>query len=414
MLRPTKMTLHLHLCLPLLAMWLQPTLCLYNCSSDYDRIPDSSDLTVDCGTNMISLEINACTAQWAGFNSSNLALNSKHNISDCQGVIDSSVDPPVIRYQLPVNDSLDNSCRQSLQIVDEAPDPTGPFSNFLSIQSVIITSFIDTPKSDQGIISYSTDLYYHFSCRYPLEYLINNTQIVASSVSVATSDNNGSFIDTLKMSVFNDTNYGYPLVVPSSGLQLRTRIYVEVKAVNLTGNFHVLLDHCFGTPTAYNVSNNEQHNFFTGCSVDQRASIDTNGLSNVARFDFEAFRFVQHQDQAKSSIYLHCILRLCEPTKCQELLNACSNRKKRSLAPFGQEGSDSATVSVGPLYTTGEERPVAASYSTSDTAASEKHDTDVTGLVVGVVFGTAASALLVLGGWFVLKKFYLAGPRSFN
>lgn len=125
--------------------------------------------------------------------------------------------------------------------MDEPPDPKGPFSSFSSIQSVIITGYIDTPRSDQGLISYSTDLYYHFSCRYPLEYLINNTQIVAcvlfivqkithvtqkwylydlyyselwisklsfsfpcsSSVSVATSDNNGTFIDTLKMSVFN-------------------------------------------------------------------------------------------------------------------------------------------------------------------------------------------------------------------
>ncbi|XP_054650327.1 zona pellucida-like domain-containing protein 1 [Dunckerocampus dactyliophorus] len=406
----------LHLCLPLLAMLLQPTLCLYNCSSEYDRVPDSSDLIVDCGTRVITLEINLCTAQWAGFNSSNMALNSKHNTTECQGSVDSSVDPPIIRYQLPVNDSAENPCRQSLQIVDEAPDPTGPFNNFLSIQSVIITGFIDTPRSDQGVISYSTDLYYHFSCRYPLEYLINNTQIVASSVSVATSDNNGTFIDTLKMSVFNDSNYMYPLVIPSSGLQLRTRIYVEVKAVNLTGNFHVLLDHCFATPTAYNVSHNEQHNFFTGCSVNQRVIIDANGVSKMARFDFEAFRFVQHRDQAKSSIYLHCILRLCEPTKCQELLNACNTRRKRSLTPFGQESSESATVSVGPLFTAGEEtdRPAAAPYTTSDTAASERHDTDMTGLVVGVVFGSAASALLVLGGWFVLKKFYLAGPHAFN
>uniref|UniRef100_A0A3Q2XJH2 Si:dkey-103g5.3 n=1 Tax=Hippocampus comes TaxID=109280 RepID=A0A3Q2XJH2_HIPCM len=331
----------------------------------------SSDLTVDCGTTMITLEINLCTAQWAGFNSSTMALNGKHNVTDCQGSVDSSVDPPIIRYQLPVNHSDQNPCRQSLQIVDETPDPTGPFSNFLTIQSVIITGFIDTPRSEQGVISYTTDLYYHFSCRYPLEYLINNTQIV-SSVSVATSDNNGSFIDTLKMNVYNDSDYGYPLIVPSSGLQLRTRVYVEVKAVNLTG-FHVLMDHCFGTPTSYNASHTEQHNFFT-CSVDQRATINTNGNSKFARFDFEAFRFVQHREQTKSSIYLHCILRLCEPTKCEELLN------------YG------------------------------DNLASQKDDLNVTGLIVGVVFGSAASVVLVLGGWFVLKKFCWAGrlPRTFN
>nr|XP_046245068.1 zona pellucida-like domain-containing protein 1 [Scatophagus argus] len=407
----------LYLCLPLLVVLLQPTQCLYNCSSEYERTPDNSDLIVDCGTSMITLEINACTAQWAGFNTTDLALNGNHNITECLGSVDTSVDPPIIRYQLPVNHSQDNPCRQSLQIVDEAPDPTGPFSSFLSIQSVIITGYIDTPRSDDGLISYSTDLYYHFSCRYPLEYLINNTQIVASSVSVATSDNNGTFIDTLKMGVYNDTDYGFPLLVPATGLELRTRIYVEVKAVNLTGNFYVLLDHCFATPTVYNLSQTEQHNFFTGCSVAQRTSVTNNGLSKAARFNFEAFRFVQHRDQARSSIYLHCILRLCEPSKCQELLSACNNRRKRSLTPFGHESSDSATVSVGPLYMAKEvisiNLPLRAS---GDDVASGRDDVNVTGLVVGVVFGSAAAVLLVLGGWFVLKKFYWVGglPHAFD
>ncbi|XP_029373640.1 zona pellucida-like domain-containing protein 1 [Echeneis naucrates] len=397
--QPPSDRMNLYLCFPLLLTVLHPALCLYNCSSEYDRTPDNSDLIVDCGTSTITLEINLCTAQWAGFNTSDLALNGNHNNSDCKGSVDTTVNPPIVRYQLPVNHSLDNPCRQSLQIVDEIPDPSGPFSSFLSIQSVIITGFIDTPRSDQGVISYSTDLYYHFSCRYPLEYLINNTQIVASSVSVATSDRNGTFIDTLQMAVFNDSDYGYPLVVPSTGLELRTRIYVEVKAVNLTGNFHILLDHCFSTPTPYNISQSEQHNFFTGCSVDQRTSVSINGLSKSAKFNFEAFRFVQHHNQAKSSIYLHCILRLCEPSKCEELLSSCSSRRKRSVIPFGEESKESATVSVGPLYTAQEGNDI----------APEKEDLNVTGLVVGVVFGSAAAAMLVLGGWFVLKKLYWTG-----
>ncbi|XP_074536495.1 zona pellucida-like domain-containing protein 1 [Halichoeres trimaculatus] len=401
-------------CLPLLVVLLQPALCLYNCSSVYERTPDNSDLTVDCGTSVITLEINLCTAQWSGFNTTDLALNGNHNVSDCLGTVDSSVDPPIIRYQLPVNHSQDNPCRQSLQIVDETPDPTGPFSSFSSIQSVIITGYIDTPRSDQGLISYSTDLYYHFSCRYPLEYLINNTEIMASSVSVATRDNNGTFVDTLMMGVYNDSNYFHQLVVPPLGLELRTRIYVEVKAVNLTGNFHILLDHCFGTPTAYNMSQTEQHNFFLGCSVDKRTTVTNNGLSREARFNFEAFRFVQHRDQSKSKIYLHCILRLCEPTKCQELLSACNNRRKRSLIPFGEESSESATISVGPIYTAREDSQYSAGYSNS--VAPGMEEVNVTGLVVGVVFGSAAAAMLVLGGWFALKKFYWAGglPHAFD
>lgn len=59
---------------------------------------------------------------------------------------------------------------------------------------------------------------------------------------------------------------------------------------------------------------------FISCSVEDRTTVTSNGLSSVARFNFEAFRFVQHRDKAKSSIYLHCILRLCEPSKCQVLL----------------------------------------------------------------------------------------------
>lgn len=100
------------------------------------------------------------------------------------------------------------------------------------------------------------------------------------------------------------------------------------------------------------MSQTEQYNFFTGygsshgfrdrcrlfrcvnwpmsnrCSVEQHTFVTSNGLSTVARFNFEAFRFVQHRNKPKSSIYVHCILRLCEPSKCQELLSV-SKKKKR-------------------------------------------------------------------------------------
>ncbi|KAG7281733.1 hypothetical protein CRUP_028047 [Coryphaenoides rupestris] len=174
-------------CLPLAVVFLQPALALYNCSDIYDRVPDNSDLMVDCGTSIITLDVNLCTAEWAGFNATGLALNGEHSTSACLGTVDAGADPPVIRYQLPVNHSEANPCRQSLQIVDEVPGPSSPFSSFSNIQSVIITGFIETPTSNQGVISYATDLYYHFSCRYPLEYLLNNTQIMAGGMRLPDS-----------------------------------------------------------------------------------------------------------------------------------------------------------------------------------------------------------------------------------
>lgn len=47
---------------------------------------------------------------------------------------------------------------------------------------------------------------------------------------------------------------------------------------------------------------------------------------------------------------------------------------------------------------------------------ASEDEVNVTGVAVGVVFGSAAAVLLVLGGWFVLKKFNWAGgvPHAFN
>ncbi|KAI5098800.1 zona pellucida-like domain-containing protein 1 [Silurus meridionalis] len=354
------------LCVTVLTLVLQPVLSLYNCTSIYERVPNNDDLRVHCGVNSINLEVNLCTAQWAGFDPMGLALNGMHNNTQCKGTIDTSVDPPVIRYQLAVNDSQGNLCRQSLQIVNEVPSASGPFSQFSTIQSVIITSYIDTPSSSSGVVSYSTDLFYHFTCRYPLEYLINNTEIVASSVSVATNDKNGSFIDTLSMSVYNDTTFSYQLVVPPSGLQLRTKVYVEAKAVNLSGK----------------------------CNSDSRTSILSNGVSKIGRFSFEAFRFVEHRNQDKSSIFIHCILRLCEPDKCLNIINACNGRKKRAVEAVPGQAT-TTTVSMGPLYTAA---------LTGDNGQSNKSPNNMAGMVVGAIFASAGALLLVLAGWFVLKK----------
>lgn len=123
----------------------------------------------------------------------------------------------------------------------------------------------------------------------------------------------------------------------------------------------------------------ESHLFFHRCNTDPRTTVLKNGISKNSRFSFEAFRFVEHRNQDKSSIYIHCILRLCEPDKCLNIINVskeyhllqffwimanrcvifmmdcmllvqgCNGkRRKRSVEP-GQPTT--ASVSIGPLYT---------------------------------------------------------------
>lgn len=63
--------------------------------------------------------------------------------------------------------------------------------------------------------------------------------------------------------------------------------------------------------------------FFHRCNSDTRTVVLSNGVSKNSRFSFEAFRFVEHRNLDKSSVFIHCILRLCEPDKCLNIINVC-------------------------------------------------------------------------------------------
>lgn len=50
-----------------------------------------------------------------------------------------------------------------------------------------------------------------------------------------------------------------------SFFQHRIKVLAMLVTVAVTVfSFYVLLDHCFATPTTYNMTQTEQHNFFTG------------------------------------------------------------------------------------------------------------------------------------------------------
>lgn len=50
-----------------------------------------------------------------------------------------------------------------------------------------------------------------------------------------------------------------------SFFQHRIKVLAMLVTVAVTVfSFYVLLDHCFATPTAYNMTQTEQHNFFAG------------------------------------------------------------------------------------------------------------------------------------------------------
>ncbi|KAI7800450.1 putative zona pellucida-like domain-containing protein 1 [Triplophysa rosa] len=328
------------------------------------RPAENSDITVTCGTNYMYLRVLLCPMYFAGYNESLMALNAKFNIPSCLGVADWTANPPVLNFNFSISQDSLTLCGNTLNITSQLG--SGVFSDFSQIQSVNISGLINSWDPSISTITYRQQLMYQFSCMYPLQYVVNNTELSVSGVSVAIKDNNGTFISTLSMGLFTTGNYTTKLHIPSNGLQLKTRIYVQVKATNLTNKFNVLLDRCYATVSPYPTSSTS-YDLFIGCTRDVQTRVEKNGVSQEALFSFEAFRFVEHKNLTVSTFYVHCITRLCENSTCASLIPRCA-RKREIQAPLN--ASEVATVSSGQIKTRVDNGPVTS----QNTSGSIRHE----------------------------------------
>ncbi|XP_070773820.1 zona pellucida-like domain-containing protein 1 [Enoplosus armatus] len=358
------------------------------CQNDLRR-PEYTDISVECGTSSIGLAIQICPVVYTGYNESLLILNHMFDKPECKGTLDESATPPVVRFTFPLN--MTNSCGSTFLTTSAAG--TGIFADFSNIQTVNVSGVVRSHDPTTGVVTYNAELKYYYSCAYPLEYLVNNTQVDVSASSIAVRDNNGSFISTLSMELFSDANYTTPLVIPQLGLELRTDVYVQVQAANLTDQYHVLMDRCYASISSY-PTNSSFFNLFVSCSQDQMTTMHENGDSHHARFSFPAFRFVEQQNQTVSTYYLHCITRLCEISTCSDF-KQCTNRRKRDVRSDGV--SEATTLSsAAPIVTrnenslTSKEEAMSGSGSDSDPRMGLGIAVGILTLAVVVVLGVAA------------------------
>ncbi|XP_008278303.1 zona pellucida-like domain-containing protein 1 [Stegastes partitus] len=307
----------------------------------------NSDIEVVCGSQTVDLQILLCPIYFNGYNESLLALNSQHSKNQCKGTADWTADPPVVKFNFSISEEAITECSSTMTVSQETG--TGLFTEFSSVQYISITGMICSEDPTAGAITYHQEVMYKFSCRYPLQYLVNNTQMSVAGTNLAVKDNNGSFISTLSLRLFSDNSYSSFLNIPQGGLELKTRIFVEVKASNLTNRFNVLLDRCYATTSLFPI-NTTFYDLFVGCNRDGQTVMGVNGEQQEARFSFEAFRFVHSADETMSTYYVHCATRLCVSTFCPTLIQNCStntsSRKRRSVADSQDTTvSDMATVS---------------------------------------------------------------------
>ncbi|XP_042564430.1 zona pellucida-like domain-containing protein 1 [Clupea harengus] len=319
--------------------------------NDHHIISDYTDISVDCGTTYIRLSILACPVFYTGYNESLLILNQIEGDSACTGTLDESVTPPVVRFTFPINSTT--ACGSIFRTYSTSG--TGIFSDFSNIQTVNVSGVVRSHDPTVGTVTYNAELKYFYSCAYPLEYFINNTQIDVSSSSIAVKDNNGSFISTLNLELYSDANYTTRLVIPSVGIDLRTNVYVQVQATNLTSQYHVLLDRCYASLSPF-PTNSTFFNLFVPCYQEPMTTMVENGDSQQARFFFPAFRFISQQNETISTYYLHCITRLCEQSTCTQF-KQCPSRRKRNTLPettFQDGTTNFTTISSTPIITKAE------------------------------------------------------------
>ncbi|XP_008423244.1 zona pellucida-like domain-containing protein 1 [Poecilia reticulata] len=338
-------------------------------SSNTLRAPENTDINVTCGTQYMDLSIYICPVYNALYNESLMVLNNQFKNPVCYGKADWTVSPPVLKFRFPINETSISACGNNFQITSQVG--TGEFADFSKVDFVNISGKVVSVDPSAGMITYRPQIQYIFSCKYPMQYLLNNTQLSVSGVNVAIRDNNGSFISTLSMELYQDAAYKNLLTIPPTGLNLKTKIYVSVKATNLTEKFNLLLDRCYTTTGPYPMQT-QYYDLFVGCTRDPQTKVEVNGVSQRANFSFEAFRFIEHKNLTVSTFYLHCVTRLCETSTCSSLLPVCSGQNRRRRAATDVPANATITsqqIRVG-QESTGAEGMLASQTSSAESIAS--------------------------------------------
>ncbi|NIG60369.1 zona pellucida-like domain-containing protein [Pontoporia blainvillei] len=124
--------------------------------------------------------------------------------------------------------------------------------------------------------------------------------------------------------------------------------------------WNVLMDYCYTTPSG-NPNDDIRYDLFLSCDKDPQTTVIENGRSQQGRFSFEVFRFVKHKNQKMSTVFLHCVTKLCRADDCPFLMPICDHRERRDAGRrttwSPQSTSGNAVLSAGPIITRSDETP---------------------------------------------------------
>lgn len=77
---------------------------------------ENSDITVICGTEHMDLSIYICPVYQALYNESLMVLNNELNNPECFGTADWSVDPPILKFKIPISQTAISACNSDFKV----------------------------------------------------------------------------------------------------------------------------------------------------------------------------------------------------------------------------------------------------------------------------------------------------------
>ncbi|XP_068103350.1 uromodulin-like [Hyperolius riggenbachi] len=303
--------------------------CKESSSTTHGSVLDNSHgyLTpqVSCGQQNIKVRFSKCLVEKLGYHSSSVQLRD----SSCKAIIE-----------------RENESYLTLETRPEKGHCGTQTSMRGNNITYVNTAYLTSHNSEGMLVinEFSVD----FSCTYPLNMETNLLSGISSFTASASINVGGISNYTVKMGIFQDSDYTTQYPGPEVCLDPSATLYVGFITSGPLGSsrFVLIMDNCYVAPTPdqhqgmrndmkYDIIKNRCPN-----TNEPTISILENGQSLKGSFSFEMFKFVEGFDH----VYLHCEIGLCDTSR----YNCSAN------CPFSKDSGAASSdnfqhVSLGPI-----------------------------------------------------------------
>ncbi|XP_038629368.1 CUB and zona pellucida-like domain-containing protein 1 isoform X3 [Scyliorhinus canicula] len=279
----------------------------------YYILPNDDDI-LTCSTDYMEAKINRSYLNLLGFNEHNLYLNDR----DCRPSITSNE----VVFKIPLN-----------RCGTERQENNG---------SIIYSNTIRTSPSD-SVITRETNLQFNIGCEMQQDTMVKIMYVTNESLTGDIVDNvteSGRY--NVSMTFYDSSSFIWPVLDSPYYVDLRQNLFLQVNLHSSDPYLVVFVDTCTASPYSYDWISRTYDLIKNGCARDGTYETYPSPANGVARFKFNAFKFIN----LYPSVYLQCKLVVCEAydysSRCYR---GCLSRKKRATS----SSRGSTDVLIGPI-----------------------------------------------------------------